>query len=215
MFPSSSIPRTTSDIANLTVRFEHGFNDTWSTFAVARISSARFREPSQFTAGNAPLIPPSTFAVLNGQLNEDTSEVAVNANVVAKFNVGPTRNTMLLGVYYDLVTDKGILNADLAGLVDFADPVFPRWVTPLTGPFTSFSNIDNSYRNLGVILQWQSTLQERLHLLGGLRLATVDIRSNELITLSHFSTSESRLLPRIGAGDEPGQQRLHTRLRDL
>ena len=199
LFPSpSDIPRTSSDIASLTVRFDHSFDDTWSTFTVARVSSARYREPSQFTLANTPSIPPSTFGMLNGQLNEDTSEISFNSNLVAKFDAGPTRNTVLFGVDYDRVTDKGYLNADFAGLVDFSNPIFPAWTTPPSGPFTSFSNVDNSYQNLGVTLQWQSTLWERLHLLGGLRLANVNIRSNELITASSYNTNETRLLPRVG-----------------
>jgi iron complex outermembrane receptor protein len=201
LFPSSRyIPRASSDIASLTARLDHRFNDTWSTFTIARVSTARYREPSQFTFGNAPAIPPSTSAVLNGQLNEDTSEVSINSNVVAKFDAGPTQNTILFGIDYNRVTDKGFLNADLAGLVDFSNPVFPDWVTPPSGPFTSFSNIDNNYQNLGVTLQAQSTLWQRLHVLGGLRLANVNINSRELITASSYNTNETRLLPRIGVG---------------
>jgi len=201
LFPSSRyIPRTSSDIASVTARFDHTFNETWSTFTVARVSTARYREPTQFTLGNTPAIPPSTFGVLNGQLNQDTSEISVNSNVVARFDLGPSRNTVLFGIDYNRVTDKGFLNADLAGFVDFANPVFPDWVTPPSGPFTSFSNIDNSYQNLGVTLQAQSTLWQRLHLLGGLRLANVNITSREMTTLSSYNTNETRLLPRIGIG---------------
>lgn len=199
LFPSNaSIPRTSSDIASLTVRLDHQFNDMWSVNSAARISSARFREPSQFVLSNNPLLPPSTFGVFNGRLNEDTSEISFNTNFIAKFDSGPAKTQVLLGVDYDRVTDKGFLNADIAGFVDFSNPVFPSYVEPASGPFTSFSNVDNNYLNVGMMLQVQSTLWERLHVLGGLRLGHVEINSNELVTGSSFKTDETRLLPRVG-----------------
>ncbi len=199
LFPSNAgIPRTTSDIASLTLRFDHQFNETWSTSAAARIGTARFREPTQFVFSNNPTIPPSTFGLFNGRLNEDTSETSFYVNFVANLEAGPAQTKVLLGFDYDRVSDKGFLNAAFAGLVDFANPVFPTFADPPSGPFTTFTNIDNTYQNVGLMLQTHTTLWNRLHVLAGLRAGLIDIQSNELTTASSFHTEEARLLPRLG-----------------
>ncbi|MCX7380430.1 MAG: TonB-dependent siderophore receptor [Alphaproteobacteria bacterium] len=199
MFPGdSNLPKVDSRLASLTARLDHSFNDTWSTFTVARISSSRYREPAQTTLGNTPFFPPSTFGVFNAALNEDNTEFSLNSNLVGKFESGPLRHTLLFGVDYNRVSDKGIFNGDLAGLVDYANPVFPAYVAPAAGPFTTFTNIRNTYIQQGATAQLQTTAWGRLHLLAALRLARVDIRSNELTTASSFHTDQAKLLPRVG-----------------
>ncbi len=200
LFPAShGVPEVDSRIASFSARFDHRFNEVWSTFTTARYSVSRFREPAQSILSNTPAFAPSTFGVFNATLNEDNTEVSFNTNAVAKFDTGPAKNRVLFGFDYNRVTDNGTLNADFAGLVDFANPVFPAFVTPATGPFTTFTDIRNVYQQAGMTAQWQSTLWERLHLLAALRVANVDIRSRELTTVSSFHTSETKVLPRIGA----------------
>jgi len=200
LFASSpQLPNASSEIAAVTLRGEHRINDVWSVNGIARFSRSRFSEPSQLLLGNEPFIPPSYFAVWNGKLGESNTEFAGNVNAVARFNLGPTRNVILFGADYNRVTDKGYLNAEFADLVDFNSPHFPTYHTPPGGPFTTFTHIDNIYRNYGASAQIQSTIYERLHVLAGLRVGTVDINSNELTIGSSFHTQETKVLPRVGA----------------
>lgn len=199
LFPSDDdVPRSRSQNLGITARFDHKFNDTWSTFTTVRYSTTDFREPAQTILSNMPDLPPSVFGIFNSKLSEDTTELSINSNVVAKFATGPAQHRVLLGADFNRVTDKGYLNAELAGLVDFDNPVFPPYTDPPLGPFTTFGNPDNLYRQGGVTLQLQSTLWERVHILGALRLAYVDIKSRDLTLGTEFHTKETKLLPRIG-----------------
>lgn len=193
-----TMPKVESRKTALTARFDHEFNDVWSSFTTARISRGRFREPAQLLLGNSPDFAPSTFTVWNGYLNEDNTEQSVNTNVIAKFDVGISRNRFLLSADYNRVTDKGIFPASPVAFVDFANPVFPAFVYPPDSLFTTFTKINNTYVQSGLTGQIQSSLWGRVHLLGALRLGHVDIKSRELTTNSSFHTTKTRVLPRIG-----------------
>jgi len=63
-----------------------------------------------------------------------------------------------------------------------------------------FSRIDNTYQNAGATAQLQSTLFGRLHLLTALRVAWIDIHSQEGAATppQKFDSSTTRFLPRVG-----------------
>jgi iron complex outermembrane receptor protein len=64
-----------------------------------------------------------------------------------------------------------------------------------------FTKIANSYQNAGASVQLQSTIFDRLHFLGALRVATVDIHftENAVTPPTHYDASATRVLPRVGA----------------
>lgn len=203
LFPGTpDIEKAYSTNQNVTLRFDHVFNETFSTFTTARIGRSVFDEPAQFTLSNTPAFAPSTFGLFNGLLTEKTTEASINSNVVGKFNWGMTRNRVLLGVDYNRVTDRGQLYADFAAPVNFANPLFPGYVRPTANPFNTFIDANNRYVQMGATVQWQSTIMERLHLLGALRLAHVDIASRSLNTGTAFDARQTKVLPRIGAAFE-------------
>ena len=202
-----TLPDTRSQNMSLTARFDHAFNDTWSTFSAVRISRSKFHEPSQYVTGlvngNTPIFG-SIFQQVNGFLGEATTEVSANSNILAKFNIGPTQNKLLFGVDYNRVTDKGILNADAfitADLVDMTAPLFKPYVYPPSGFFSTFSDIDNVYTTTGATAQLHSTIFNRLHILAGARVVNVDIKSNERAPSAPnaFHSSDTKVLPRFGA----------------
>ena len=195
---NKNLPDVQSRRTSLTARFDHRFDEVWSTFTTARYSEGRWREPAQLTLGNAPAIPPSTFGLFNGFLNEDNTEFSFNSNLVAKFRTGSLSNKLLFGVDYNRVTDKGLFVADFAGPVDLNNPVFPRFTSPVESLLTTFTKVDNIYTQSGVTGQIQSSLWDRIHFLGALRLANVDIKSKELTNNSAFHTDKTQLLPRLG-----------------
>lgn len=203
LFPGwPRIEKAYSTNQNVTARFDHAFSDTWSTFTSARIGRSRFDEPSQFTLSNMPDFAPSTFGMFNGLLKEKTSEISVNTNLVAKFDLGSVRNRLLFSFDYNRVTDRGSLYGDFAGLVDFADPEFPAYLRPTPNPFNTFIDADNRYTQMGAVAQIQSTIFERLHVLAALRLGYVEIDSKSLNTGTSYNTQDTKLLPRIGAAYE-------------
>lgn len=219
------LPATGTETSGVTVRLEHKFDETFSTFTAARFSSSKLYEPSQTTLGNEPTEMdfgmfgvyggPSKFYVLNTLMAQQLSEVSVTSSVLAKFDMGPLRNKLLVGGDFNRVWERGeMTGANATGpdpvfgafgfpaLIDFRFPVFPPYVTPYEGVrgTSLFSKIDNAYQNAGVTAQLQSTIFERLHFLGALRLAMVDIHSLEMASkpFREFNTSETKLLPRVG-----------------
>lgn len=194
LFPvNRNLPKADSRLMSLTARIDHTINEVWSVNTTARIAQARFREPAQFVFGNTPAVPPSTFGIWNADLNQDQTEVSGNANAVAKFDWGVTKNRFLFGLDYNRVKDDGIFNGALVGVTDFANPVFLAFAHPPEGAFTTFQKPRNTYQQFGVTAQLQTTAWDKLHVLAALKLAHVNIDSRD----------SSAGFPRTGAPRRP------------
>lgn len=235
---TTNMPKTGTSSSGVTLRLDHKFNETFSTFTSARFSSSSIYEPSQIPFGNTPIyndpfglgLPyggPSQFYAANTILSQQSKEVSITSNVMAKFDYGPTRNKLLIGGDFNRVWDRGYMagaNAtppdpnikailDLFGmgafasfyptLIDYRFPSFPPFVYPLPGQdgYAVFSNINNTYQNAGATVQLQSTIFERLHILAAGRLAFIDIQSEEAAFTppNRFNSSHTQFLPRVGA----------------
>jgi iron complex outermembrane recepter protein len=194
----TDMPKAVSENKGVTVRLDHTLDSVWSFNTIARYSETRLREPSQFFFFNVPDFG-TTFAMWNFNFPENTREFSISPNIVAKFNVGETKNTFLLGADYNRVADAVTAWGSFAGLTDFANPypAFPRYVNPV-GSGTVFFDADNVNVNSGLTTQLQSTLWNRLHLLAGMRFALVDILGSNPFARTKFHTNESKPLPRIG-----------------
>lgn len=205
----SDIPRSYSKIHSVTAKLDHTFDDVWSASAQTRFSRTEFREIAQNFVGltfaaNEPALAPSSWSLLNIDLYQKQEEASVNGNVKAKFSAGPSENTLLVGADYSRLTDKGYMLADfndlvLLGLVDLTNPAFPPFVAPANILANIVADGRNTYETTGVQIQLQSTLWDRLHLLGGLRLTKLKIDSGSDAFARTDTTDTTRLLPRIGA----------------
>ncbi len=195
LFPDRpDLGRSWTTYNGVTARLDHEFNTVWSMNATTRVSEMRLDQFGHFLGTDTPLFG-STFPFLSFHFPVDTREIASNANLVAKFAIGPTRNTVLFGADRDRVADKIRDDLGFAGLVDFANPVFPAYTTPTVSAFNS----NNLYVNSGATAQWQSDIYERLHLLAGVRLANVYIHGTDTVAGSDFVTNAWKALPRFGA----------------
>src|SRR4051812_25130665 len=195
LFPDRpDLGRSWTTYNGVTARLDHEFNAVWSGNATTRVSEMRLEQFGHFLGTDTPLFG-STFPFLNFHLPVDTRGIASNSNLVAKFAIGPTRNTVLFGADSDRVADKIRDDLGFAGLVDFANPVFPAYTTPTASAFNSH----NLYLNSGLTAQWQSDIYERLHLLAGMRLANVYIHGTDTVAGSDFTTNAWKPLPRLGA----------------
>lgn len=195
LFPDRpDLGRSWTTYNGVTARLDHEFNTVWSMNATTRVSEMRLDQFGHFLGTDTPLFG-STFPFLSFHLPVDTREIASNANLVAKFAVGPTRNTVLFGADSDRVADKIRDDVGFAGLVDFANPAFPVYTPPTASAFNS----NNLYVNSGLTAQWQSDIYERLHLLAGVRLANVYIHGTDTVAGSDFVTNAWKALPRLGA----------------
>ena len=211
-FGDPNIPSTTSRLYGTTATFDHEFNNVWSTNIRARWSESDFRQLSQaplfdatFTGGT-PVFPPAFFDVNNLDIPNRQKEFSINPSVKAKFALGPTTNTVLFGADYSRVRDSGYMNGEnlLGVTVDLSspNPIFPRYTIPdpSSPGFAQFFKWDNTYLTKAVYTQLQSTIYDRIHLLAGVRLNSIDTTYNELSTTPPgvFKTEGTKALPRTG-----------------
>ena len=90
------------------------------------------------------------------------------------------------------------MTADLSS----PNPIFPRFTTPdpSSPTFFQFFKFDNAYLTKAVYTQLQSTIYDRIHLLAGVRLNSIDTTYNKSATTPPgvFKTEGTKALPRTG-----------------
>jgi iron complex outermembrane receptor protein len=195
-----NIPKATSEGEGLTIRLDRELSDIWSLQVPMRYSEAHVDERAQVYFFNTPDVPPSQFAILNWHLIDNARDFTAAPALVAKFASGPTTNTLLLGADYDRTAAPVISWGSFAGLADFSNPhpAFPSYRDP-AGTGTIFFDADNIYVNSGAIVQLQSTLFDRLHLLAGIRAAHIDVQSSDPAAGTSYRAVNQKALPRLGA----------------
>lgn len=208
---SPSIPRSQTEVEGVTVTFDHQFDQVWSFNVKTRWSESKEDQKSQTTLYAAPDVGPSTWSLTNVDLMQQQEEFTINPNVEAKFNLGPIKNIWLTGADFSRVTDSGHMFGDFGvAPVDLLDnPVFP---TPYTDPnpssptFFPFFQFSSVYITKGAYTQLQSTLYDRVHLLAGVRVASIDIDYLEnypfgtgVYSPTAFKSESTKALPRVGA----------------
>ena len=216
------IERSYSKDHGVTATFDHAFNGIWSTNIKARWSQSEMDQHAQppfldaSGTGGTPFLPPSTFDLNNTEHYDEQQEFSFNPSLQADFRAGPTKNTVLLGLDYSRVTDTGFMHTDTLGnycyllgggctpvTVDLTNPTYTVPYTrpqPGVGEGVSYFDFDNTYITKGAYGQVQTTLFDRVHLLGGARLASIDMTYNDTATGSRITwvTEETKLLPRAG-----------------
>lgn len=216
------IPRSYTEVEGVTVTLDHRFDSVWSFNVKGRWSRSGFDQKSQGPLTAAPDGgAPTSWQLVDVQMVQEQDEFSINPNLQARFQAGPTRNVLLMGADYSRSTDSGAMNTNYFGydfgfggflpVVDLTNPVFPfPYVdpTPLLPTFFPFFDFENVYKTKGVYAQLQSTIFDRVHLLGGLRWASVDVEYLEkalfdfgtftFLPPTTFTTSEDKLLPRAG-----------------
>ena len=207
---NKDIPDSYSEFNGVWATLDHQFNDVWSFNANARYAESKFEEFAQsivgadFFVANRPFIAPSTWGLGNVNLYQTQREQSVVLNTTAKFDLGTIKNTVLLGLDYTELKDKGYLTSDGFSFVDLLNPVFNTlYVTPQKSDATSFNDSVLVNTTYGAYAQWQATVADRLHILAALRQAKVKIDYTELAAFAggpfKMKTEENKLLPRLGA----------------
>jgi iron complex outermembrane receptor protein len=205
----SDIPKSYSRVESVTAKLEHAFDETWTANLQTRLGHTDFRENAQSFAagfdfaGNAPLFGTS-WNVLNIDLFQQQDEFSVNGTVTGKFEGDGFKGTILVGADYSEVSDEGAMLGDVNDIfllppVDLTAPVFASYVYPANTALNTFVDGVNTYTTKGIYAQVQSTLWENVHVLGGVRLANLQIDNvSPAFGLSQTSDT-TRALPRIGA----------------
>jgi iron complex outermembrane receptor protein len=203
-----------SERKGVTVSLDHRFNPVWSFNAKARYMQSAFDQNSQGPTTAAPDAGPTHWTLTDIELFQQQREFTVNPNLVARFQTGAAKNTVIVGADYSRVTDKGFMYADttvtfLCPPVDLTNPSF---VCPYTRPnplspfFFPFFDFDGVYTTKGAYAQVQSSINGNVHLLAGARLANINVNYFERVPFSGggffppetFTVDKTKVLPRAG-----------------
>jgi len=192
------VPDAYSDTKSITVSLDHGFNETWSSNTRLRYGKSSYNQLSQTIISNAPDAGASTSSLYNSEVDEDREEIAISSSLLGEFSSGLVDNKLLLGVDFSRLSEAAIMYFDgPVGTVDLLNPgPWPTYTRP-TG--MAMTDGDNVYRTYGTYAQVQSTIADRLHLLGGVRLARLEIDQYSPTYLRSDYTANTKLLPRVGA----------------
>jgi iron complex outermembrane receptor protein len=194
----ATVPPSFSKANSLTATLDHEFNDTWSNKTKLRLGNSDFRENVQLIFGNAPDLTPSIWALYNTELFQKQRELSLTSHFEGDFSSGNATHKLFLGVDVSRVNDEGAMLVDFTplGPVDLDNPI--GWPPFVAGAGLPMSDGDNTYITSGAFVQVQSTFNERLHLLGGLRLANLEIDNFSPSLSRSDKTSSTKLLPRLG-----------------
>jgi len=198
------IAKSNSEFYGVWGTLDHKLNDIWSLTAKGRYSHSKFDTLSQNLLGKGfsfgadePLVPPSTWGLVNSELGQEQEEKSVQVYGTAKFDLGPTKNTVLLGADFSELDDDGFMDFDMmpVAFVDLAAPAFP---VPYSHPGTRQQTQFTRNTTYGGYVQLQSTIYDRLHLLASVRRANVTTDFVNTASGSKFNSDEGRFLPNVG-----------------
>lgn len=196
------MPDSNADFDGVWGTLDHKFNEIWSINLKARYASSSFDEKAQIlfgsdgALGDTPFFQPATWALVNTRMYQQQEELSFLGNATAKFDLGPSKNTVLIGADHSDFEDKSFMNMNMTTtpFVDLRNTAFTSAYAEPGPGIIDQRVINTTYGGYG---QWQSTLFDRLHLLGGVRIGTVAIdylRSGSGSTV----TEKTEWLPRVG-----------------
>jgi iron complex outermembrane receptor protein len=204
---AADTPDSKSEFNGVWGTLDHKFNDIWSVNLKARYANSSFKEKVQSLGGADGFIADKPFmgnswALYNAALAQKQDEQSFLGNATAKFDVGVTKNTFLMGADYSEFKDKGYMDVNMgakfmgAGTVDLSKSL----IFPVYG--SAGAGIDNMFVNnttYGGYVQLQSTIFDKLHLLTSVRLGHVGIAYKNDTNGLNSNGGKTRFLPRVGA----------------
>ena len=198
------IDKSNSEFYGVWGTLDHRLNDIWSLTTKARYSHSKFDTFAQNLLGKGfsfgadqPLISPSTWGLVNTELAQEQDEKSVQVYGTAKFDLGPTKNTVLLGADFSELDDDGLMDFDMfpIAMVDLAAPTFS---VPYSYPGARQNTQFTRNTTYGGYVQLQSTLYDRLHLLTSVRRGNVTTDFENTASGAKFESNEGRFLPNVG-----------------
>jgi len=194
IFRAENQPATTARNRAISAELKHDFNSDWNFVLEASYSDMNFDQYS--TWANTFFGPIGTTYFVNmATLLQNMHSLAFNARVNGKFETGPLKHTLTVGMDFDQTTDNAALLFNIgAGVLDVSNPVYPNFVP---GGFP-FGLQENDYQTLAFFLQDQVTIAERVHLLGSLRYSRFNVHDVDPANGVDSDTTDYRFTGRLG-----------------
>ena len=192
---NKDLPNSVSKSDSLAATVDHKLNDTWSVNTKVRSAKGEYDEKAQVflvpMGGNA-------WTLHNMRMYDQQKDSAVDASLKGEFKTDKTKTTVVLGAENSTLDDSAIMDYNMMIPTDTVDLSNPTFNTPYTDPNTGFpwsGTVAN--KTSGVYAQTQHSINDRVHLLGGAKLAKVDIDFQDNMG-GNDKTSKTKLLPRAG-----------------
>ena len=190
-------PKTTIENVVLTGVFTHRLSDSLTAQLRVRSYNNTVNENGSFPF--FAFYPPtgSVYPIVTARMpGTKIREMTFDGSLTGTFSTGPIEHVLIAGAQYDNVDYRGTMGFNLVptGLLDYADPASDVPFGPTDFPYDSYSN---TYRTIGLYLQDQVTIADRIHVLAGLRytrLESTEGFNNVFSPKHHFS----RVDPRVG-----------------
>jgi len=190
-------PHTTIENVVLTGVFTHRLSDSLTAQLRVRSYNNTVNENGSFPF--FAFYPPtgSIYPIVTARMpGTKIREMTFDGSLTGTFSTGPIEHVLIAGAQYDNVDYRGTMGFNLVptGLLDYADPASDVPFGPTDFPYDSYSN---TYRTIGLYLQDQITIADRIHVLAGLRytrLESTEGFNNVFSPKHHFN----RVDPRVG-----------------
>lgn len=196
-------PKSTVENKMVTATFNHRVSSFIEASIQARYYENETKEYSSFThrllidgSGSFGQQSPSHLPFYSGYLPASVQEFVINPNLQFDFDTGFITHKVLLGAEYDSTTYKARLgtfyNEFEDGFLDVADRNDDIHYMPISnGLMTQFT--DDHYETVGVYLQDQFDVTDRVHLLASVRWTRV------MVEEKGFAVTNDSVTPRVGA----------------
>ncbi|SDA22131.1 iron complex outermembrane recepter protein [Methylobacterium sp. UNC378MF] len=179
------------------LRVEHRFDQDWVLNAGAQVLGGNL---SGYGVGAIGLLPDGRTQRRTLEWRDLTwSDLDLQANLAGKFETGPFRHTLLLGLEYDSYRYREVFNRSNVTtnpfLLDLLAPRYGQPLPPITARVTNFLQKTESYAGY---VQDQIDLTPRLHALLGVRVEDLGLVSTNNLTKSTTSLQGLVATPRFG-----------------
>lgn len=209
-------PKTTIENVVLTGVFTHRLSDSLTAQIRVRSYNNTVNENGSFPF--FAFYPPtgSVYPIVTARMpGTKIREMTFDGSLTGTFSTGGIEHVLIAGAQYDRVDYHGTMGFDLfydpffnptgtrdyfTNLLDYADPNSDLPFGPTNFPYDSYVN---TYRTVGLYLQDQITIGERIHVLAGLRYSSLESTEGYKASVSPgftFSPKHSfnRVDPRVG-----------------
>ncbi|MCQ4161668.1 TonB-dependent siderophore receptor [Roseomonas sp. GC11] len=185
--------KTQSEVFSLGWQAEHRLDETWTLRQNTRWMRADTRLP--FIAFNAPAGGTSYSRLAISRVT-NSDEFAIDNQAEARFTTAGLRHTVLMGVDYSSLDLRDRRGLTTASDIDLFRPVYGERIA---WPAYTLVNGRETSQQLGLYLQDQVRVGERLILLGGLRQDWVWAETEDRLGGTTLGQSDRALTWRAGA----------------
>lgn len=194
LFPANEdLPRTRSQVASIDAILEQKLSEHVTFTLPVQFAKSELYQYGQYLVTVAPPI----YAMDSVFVSQELEEFSITPTLAWSIPADGIRTTVLVGGDYDHTTERGMMiGGSTFPPFDVTNPVAPPFV--LDPALATYIDADNVYRTAGGFVQVQSTIADRVTVVGGLRYTYAQINDRDLVS-GDQSYSESRLLPRVGA----------------